>query len=199
MRLRRLAACSVVALAALGPALAASQPAVAPAARVSGGDIVGYREIHHPVIGRGGMVVSQNEIGARAGAEILRRGGNAVDAAVATALAEAVTLSRAGNLGGGGYMLVHMAAAGGRGESTTAVEYYSAAPLATTPQLLLKADGTYDRDAAHGFKGVAVPGRLRGCGRRTVASAAYPGARWSTPPCAWRARASRSPTTLRSR
>ena len=162
MRLRRLAARSVAALVALGPALAASQPTVAPPARVSGGDIVGYPEIHHPVIGRGGMVVSQNEIAARVGANILRHGGNAVDAAVATAFAEAVTLSRAGNLGGGGYMLVHMAAVSGREASTTAVAYYSAAPLATTPQLLLKSDGTYDRDAAHGFKGVATPGTVAG-------------------------------------
>ena len=150
-------------LMVLGPQSALAQAEDASSApRVSGGDIVGYPEIHHPVIGRGGMVVSQNEIGARVGADILRRGGDAVDAAVATAFAEAVTLSRAGNLGGGGYMLVHMAAANGRPAVTTAIEYYSAAPLATTRQLLLKPDGAYDRAAAHGFKGVAVPGTVAG-------------------------------------
>ena len=124
----------------------------------SGGDLIGYRDVHHPVIGRGGMVVGQNDVAAKVGVEILRRGGDAVDAAVATAFAEAVTLPRAGNLGGGGYMLVHMAKTG----ETVAIGYYGAAPAATTPDLLLDARGRLDRAKVASFKGVAVPGTVAG-------------------------------------
>ena len=66
-----------------------------------------YPSIHSPVVGEQGMVVSQNAIASRVGAGILRRGGNAVDAAVAVGFALAVTLPRAGNIGGDGFMLVH--------------------------------------------------------------------------------------------
>ena len=63
----------------------------------------------HPVISDRGMVVSQEAIASRVGADILAAGGNAIDAAVATGFALAVTLPRAGNLGGGGFMLVYLA------------------------------------------------------------------------------------------
>ncbi len=62
-----------------------------------------------PVLARNGMVVAQEKIAARIGLEFLKQGGNAVDAAVATGFALAVTLPRAGNLGGGGFMVVHLA------------------------------------------------------------------------------------------
>lgn len=101
---------------------AAAQPGAARGP--SGGDLVGYEQIHHPEIGRGGMVVSQNEIATRVGTEILRKGGNAVDAAVAVGFALAVTLPRAGNVGGGGYMVVHMAARADRPAQTIAIDYY---------------------------------------------------------------------------
>ena len=68
------------------------------------------------------MVVSQNAIASRVGAEILRKGGNAVDAAVAVGFALAVTLPRAGNIGGGGYMLIHMAARDGKPAETIAID-----------------------------------------------------------------------------
>ena len=68
--------------------------------------IVEYNSINHPVIDDKGMVVSQRMIASEVGAEILKKGGNAVDAAVATGLALAVVLPRAGNLGGGGFMVV---------------------------------------------------------------------------------------------
>ena len=67
--------------------------------------IIEYKSIHHPVISKTGMVVSQRQIASEVGATILRNGGNAVDAAVATGLALAVVLPRAGNIGGGGFMV----------------------------------------------------------------------------------------------
>ena len=130
-----------------------------PQTRVAtGGDLIGYNSIHHPTIGRDGMVVSQNKIAARIGAEILRQGGNAVDAAVATAIAETLTLPRAGNIGGGGYMLVYNA----KDKSTTAIEYYGQAPMGVTPDLLLGKDGKVDSSKTLSFKGVAVPGTIAG-------------------------------------
>lgn len=155
------------ALIALPPASVAQQaePQVAaPAGRTgpSGGDLVGYGQIHHPQIGRGGMVVSQNEIATRVGTEILRKGGNAVDAAVAVGFALAVTLPRAGNVGGGGYMIVHMVAKDDRPSQTIAIDYYGQAPRATTAGLLLGKDGKFDRDLGMSMKGVSIPGTVMG-------------------------------------
>ena len=70
--------------------------------------IIEYQSINHPVIGDEGMVVSQRMIASEVGASILRRGGNAIDAAVATGLALAVVLPRAGNIGGGGFMVIYL-------------------------------------------------------------------------------------------
>ncbi len=142
---------------AIPPAPAATAPA-----KGSGGDIVSYDQIHHPEIGRGGMVVSQNKIATRVGVEILRKGGNAVDAAVATGFALAVTLPRAGNVGGGGYMLVHMAAQNGKPAETIAIDYYGEAPAGTTPDLLLDANGKFDNAKGMSMKGVAIPGTVMG-------------------------------------
>src|SRR4051794_2964030 len=100
---KRVVLSGLMALALVAPAARAQEEA--PAAQppgVTGGDLIGYGSIHHPTIGRDGMVVSQNKIAARIGAEILRKGGNAVDATVAVAIAETLTLPRAGNIGGGG-------------------------------------------------------------------------------------------------
>jgi gamma-glutamyltranspeptidase/glutathione hydrolase len=77
-----------------------------------------------PVTARNGMVVSQEETASRIGVAILKAGGNAVDAAVATGFALAVTLPRAGNLGGGGFMLVHLA----QQKTTIAIDYRETAP-----------------------------------------------------------------------
>lgn len=136
--------------------LAQEAPTARPA--VGGGDLIGYGSIHHPTIGRDGMVVAQSEIAARIGADILRKGGNAVDAAVAVGFAETMTLPRAGNIGGGGYMLVYMA----QDKSTTAIEYYGQAPLAVTRDLLLGADGDVDPAKVQSMKGVTIPGTVAG-------------------------------------
>jgi gamma-glutamyltranspeptidase/glutathione hydrolase len=130
--------------------------------RGSGGDIVAYDTIHKPVVGREGMVVSQNAIAARVGADILRKGGNAVDAAVATGFALAVTLPRAGNIGGGGYMVIHIAAKDGRPAQNLAIDYYGQASRHTTPDLLLNDKGRFDAAKGWSMKGVAIPGTVAG-------------------------------------
>ena len=113
----------------------------------------------HAVAAEHGMVVAQEKIAARIGADVLRRGGNAVDAAVATGFAMAVTYPRAGNLGGGGFMVIHSA---DRGEDV-AIDYRETAPAATTAQIFLGPDGKPDdaksRDSA---LGTGVPGTVAG-------------------------------------
>ena len=86
------------------------------------------------------MVVAQEAAASRVGLDILKRGGNAVDAAVAVGFALAVTLPRAGNLGGGGFMLIHRADL----NRTIAIDYREAAPAATTKDVFLDANGEAD-------------------------------------------------------
>jgi gamma-glutamyltranspeptidase / glutathione hydrolase len=106
-----------------------------------------------------GMVVAQEKIAAQIGAGILRQGGNAVDAAVATGFALAVTYPRAGNIGGGGFMVIHSAE---RGQDIT-IDYRETAPAATKPDIFLGPDGKPDpaksRDSA---LGIGVPGTVAG-------------------------------------
>src|SRR5215470_12035793 len=106
-----------------------------------------------------GMVVAQEKIAARVGADILRQGGNAVDAAVATGFAMAVTYPRAGNIGGGGFMIIHSADR----KEDVAIDYRETAPSATTPGIFLGDDGKPDiaksRDSA---LGIGVPGTPAG-------------------------------------
>ncbi|HEX8417943.1 MAG TPA: gamma-glutamyltransferase [Methylobacterium sp.] len=105
------------------------------------------------------MVSSQESRATRVGVDILRAGGNAIDAAVAVGFALAVTLPRAGNLGGGGFMLVHLAE---RGE-TVAIDYRETAPAAASRDMFLGPDGEPDRAAStRGGKAVGVPGTVRG-------------------------------------
>jgi gamma-glutamyltranspeptidase / glutathione hydrolase len=105
-----------------------------------------------------GMVATDETLASQAGVEILKRGGNAVDAAVATAFALAVVEPAAGNLGGGGFMLVRLA----NGKSAF-LDYREVAPGKATRDMYIKADGTLDKDASTiGFRSVAVPGTVAG-------------------------------------
>nr|WP_312017328.1 gamma-glutamyltransferase [Bradyrhizobium sp. AUGA SZCCT0431] len=106
-----------------------------------------------------GMVVAQEKLAARIGAGILRQGGNAVDAAVATGFALAVTYPRAGNIGGGGFMVIHSAE---RNEDV-AIDYRETAPSAATRDMYLGADGKPDTDKSRNSAlGIGVPGTVAG-------------------------------------
>jgi gamma-glutamyltranspeptidase / glutathione hydrolase len=112
-----------------------------------------------PVVAKHGMVVTQEAAASRVGLDILKRGGNAVDAAVAVGFALAVTLPRAGALGGGGFMLIHRADL----NQTIAVDYRETAPAATTKDVFLDANGKADPFKSR-YSGLAigVPGTVAG-------------------------------------
>ena len=109
------------------------------------------------VSARSGMVVSDNSLASRVGRDVLAAGGNAVDAAVATGLTLAVTHPAAGNLGGGGFMVIHFP--DGR---VTALDFRERAPLAARPEMFVR-DGAYDEDLHHrSHLAVGVPGTVAG-------------------------------------
>ena len=110
-----------------------------------------------PVTAPNGMVSSNERRASEAGVEILRRGGNAVDAAVAVGFALAVTYPEAGNLGGGGYMVIRMA--DGR---TAALDYREVAPLAATRDMFVGPDGTLTDRSVVGHLASGVPGAVAG-------------------------------------
>src|SRR5579859_2079204 len=104
------------------------------------------------------MVVTDEELASKSGVEILKRGGNAVDAAVAVAFALAVVEPAAGNIGGGGFMLVRMA-----NGPATFLDYREVAPGKATRNMYIKPDGKLDEEASViGYKSVAVPGTVAG-------------------------------------
>jgi len=104
------------------------------------------------------MVASVHELASRAGVEIMQAGGNAVDAAVATGFALAVVHPQAGNLGGGGFMLIRMADG-----KTHFVDYREKAPAAATANMYLDVRGNVIADASIvGYKAIAVPGSVAG-------------------------------------
>ncbi len=121
--------------------------------------VVSRLDVVHPVHATNGMVATQEALATRIGVDILERGGNAVDAAVAVGFALAVTLPRAGNLGGGGFMLVHDAATG----RTEAIDYRETAPAAATRDMYLGPDGEPDsRRSRFSYLSVGVPGSVAG-------------------------------------
>src|SRR5688500_3076767 len=103
------------------------------------------------------MVASNSALASAAGDEIMRAGGNAVDGAVATGFALAVTFPYAGNLGGGGYMVIQMA--DGR---TAAVDYREIAPLAATRDMYIGPDGKLTEESVVGYRASGVPGAVAG-------------------------------------
>lgn len=117
-----------------------------------------YPSIHSPTIGTRGMIVSQNSIASDVGAKILRDGGNAVDAAVAVGFALAVTLPRAGNIGGDGFMIVYDAKAG----QTRVLDFRGVAPSRATIDQFVDAAGKERAEASYGYLAPAVPGTVAG-------------------------------------
>ncbi|MBT8472624.1 MAG: gamma-glutamyltransferase [Marinicaulis sp.] len=141
---------ALVSLTILAPATARTEAyAVPPLADV----------VHHPNAGREGMVAAEEKIAAQVGAEILAKGGNAVDAAVASAFAMAVTYPRAGNIGGGGFMLVHLADE----NKTVAIDYRESAPAAASADMYLDENGDVVPGAATTtLLAAGVPGTVAG-------------------------------------
>ncbi|MBI5128151.1 MAG: gamma-glutamyltransferase [Rhodopseudomonas palustris] len=151
-RLHRTAVTALVAIVAL-----VTTQTAAPAQDMRGGAARGPVAAT-AVVARHGMVVAQERLSAEIGARFLARGGNAIDAAVATGFAMAVTYPRAGNLGGGGFMVIHSAAK----NEDVAIDYRETAPAAATPDMFLtdgKPDAAKSRNSA---LGIGVPGTVAG-------------------------------------
>ncbi len=121
--------------------------------------ILSGQDRFHPVAAENGMVAAQEKVAAQVGVDILKAGGNAVDASVAVAFALAVTLPRAGNLGGGGFMIVHDAEAG----TTDAIDYREMAPKTAFKDMYLDEAGepVKNRSRFHGLA-IGVPGTVAG-------------------------------------
>ncbi|MEM7254260.1 MAG: gamma-glutamyltransferase [Pseudomonadota bacterium] len=133
--------------------------AAAPGASLAQSPIYSPTDTVHPVYARAGMVATQEARATQVGVDILKGGGNAVDAGVAIGFALAVTLPRAGNLGGGGFMVLHHA----QSDTTTAVDYREVAPKAATRDMFLNDEGEVDkRRARFSHLSVGVPGTPAG-------------------------------------
>ena len=128
-------------------------------------------DIFHPVVASNGMVASEQELASRIGLDILKSGGNAVDAAVAMGFALAVALPNAGNIGGGGFMMVHDAKTG----KSVALDFREVAPAKATRDMYLDAQGkVIDGKSLYTHYAVGVPG--------TVAGMEHALKRWGTLP-----------------
>jgi gamma-glutamyltranspeptidase/glutathione hydrolase len=113
-----------------------------------------------PVRARHGIVASTNEVASRVGVDVMKRGGNAIDAAIAVAFALAVTHPAAGNLGGGGFMMIRL-----KSGKTTAIDYREMAPAAATRNVYLDKNGNLiegEGGSLVGYRAAGVPGTVRG-------------------------------------
>jgi len=134
---------------------------LSPAVEFRGADAEAANNLSQGVPSSKGLVVSTSSLASDVGAAILNKGGNAVDAAVATAFALAVTHPSAGNIGGGGFMIVRHPS----GESV-AIDYRERAPLKSTPEMYVDSEGKIDRSLIRsGYLGCGVPGTIRGLER----------------------------------
>jgi gamma-glutamyltranspeptidase/glutathione hydrolase len=116
-------------------------------------------ETNQDVVGRNGMVVSVDEYASRVGIEILKQGGNAVDAAVAVGFALAVTYPSAGNIGGGGFMIIRFPDS----KEAVALDFREMAPGKASSDMYLDDKGNYVADRSHlGYLAVGVPGTVKG-------------------------------------
>ena len=113
-----------------------------------------------PVRAKHGIVASTNEVASQVGVDIMKRGGNAVDAAIAVAFALAVTHPAAGNLGGGGFMMIRL-----KNGKTTAIDYREMAPATATRNIYLDKNGNLihgEGGSLVGYRAAGVPGTVRG-------------------------------------
>lgn len=117
-----------------------------------------YPSIHSPKVGLNGMVVSQNEMASAIGARVLADGGNAIDAAIAVGFALAVTLPRAGNIGGDGFMTVYLA----EQRQVRVIDFRSVAPSSATLDQFVDDNGKERPEASVGYRAAAVPGTVAG-------------------------------------
>ncbi|HEY9637168.1 MAG TPA: gamma-glutamyltransferase [Coleofasciculaceae cyanobacterium] len=121
--------------------------------------IYGNQSIFHPIQSQNGMVASQERLATEAGLQVLKEGGNAVDAAVTIGFTLAVTLPRAGNIGGGGFMLVHLA----KSNETFVIDYREKAPKAASHDMFLKPNGEPEPEKSqYSYLAVGVPGTVAG-------------------------------------
>ena len=121
--------------------------------------IFNSKAIVHPEVGRNGMVVSQHYLATNAGHSILEEGGNAYDAAITVAFALAVVLPRAGNIGGGGFMVMFDEAS----QESYSIDYRETAPEAATKDMFLNSDGSVNKKrATQGVLSIGVPGTVYG-------------------------------------
>lgn len=135
----------------------------------------------HPEVATRGMVVSRERLASEAGVELMRTGGNAVDAAVATGFVLAVTTPQAGNLGGGGFMIVHLA----EEKRTLALDFREKAPAAARPDMFLDEEGDADAERSrYSHLATGVPGSVAGLvhaqkhyGRKSLAEVMAPAIR----------------------
>src|SRR5258708_23373565 len=124
-----------------------------------------------PLRARAGMVVAMEATAAAVGVSVLQKGGNAVDAAVAVGFAMAVTHPFAGNIGGGGYMLIRMADG-----KTTFIDFRERAPEKASRNMYLDATGAMTKDSTEGWRASGVPGTVRGFGMAVSKNAERRGA-----------------------
>ena len=154
------------------PVVAPAAPAVQPSAAQAAAAAYDFdMDVFHPVQAQSGMVASEQELATQIGVDILKAGGNAVDAAVAVGFALAVALPNAGNIGGGGFMMVHDARSG----KDIALDFREVAPQGASRNMYLDASGTViDGKSLFSHYAVGVPG--------TVAGMTHALARWGSMP-----------------